>query len=240
MLQYWQNEYTATGHTLPSGTPTGVGTKNYDGLGAYELEIFEKYLDYWGSEGSSPDVALRWYFTGESHNISGNAKPQEGTGGFLSEIYDDVLSACGSSFITLFEKYGDNAGWAYSSKAHFTVSANVLSILEKGVGSVIIKPGTILHSITLWGAEFDENNLLKALYITDSDDAAKSGYSSPLRRYEVGASTGLVQLLNTDYGNVEITQLYGLTAYPIPEPSGFGLFAGAIAAIAVSYRRHRR
>ena len=124
MLQYWQDGYTTAGNILPNGTPDGIGTKEYtSGLGCYELAIFEKYLDCWGTEGTDPQLTIQWSFTGEGHNVSGYAQPQPET---------------------------------------------------------------------------------------------------------------------TDYGNVEITQLFGLTAYPIPEPSVFGLLAGVFAlALGVSRRRRK-
>ena len=244
MLQYWQDGYKAAGNILPSGTPDGAGAKEYtQGLGPYELAIFEEYLDNWGTEGTDPQLTIQWYFTGQDHNVSNYAHPDPGTGGFFSEEYSDILSACGNDLVSRVQKYDDGEwGNAGSNSAALSIlSKHVISILEKGVGSLVIQSG-FLHSITLWGAELDENNRLVAVYVTDSDDALKTQSSSGMRKYSVssGDKLGSLQLLNTDYGNVEITTIYGLTAYPIPEPSAFGLLAGLFALVLGVARRRRK
>ncbi len=244
MLQYWQDGYTAAGNALPDGTPDGIGTKEYStGLGFYELAIFEEYLDNWSAEGTDPKLTIQWYFTGEGHNVSNYAQPEPGTGGFFSDEYESILSDCGDELCSSVQKFDGSAGWgSYSSSAALSIlSKHIISTLEEGVGSIVILSG-FLHSITLWGAEVNENGIVTAVYVTDSDDAGKTGAESGLRKYAVGTSgsTGSVQLLNTDYGNVEITELFSLTAYPIPEPSSFGLFAGTFAlAIGLSRRRRK-
>ena len=245
MLQYWQDTYTAAGNILPEGTPNGVGTKEYaEGKGTYELAIFEQYLDHWESTGGDPLPAIQWYLNGYVHNTTGVSKPTSGNGGFFSDEYDSIVQVCGSDCISCTQKFDDNGGWGSESsqQALSVLSEHIISILEEGVGSIVIKPATILHSITLWGAEVNENNQLTAVYITDSDDALRGGSSDPLRRYSVaaGSSAGSVQLLETDYGSVEITKIYGLTAYPIPEPSAFGLLAGVFALVFGASRRHRK
>lgn len=246
MLQYWQDGYTASGNVLPNGAPDGIGTKEYAaGLGCYELAIFEKYLDCWGTEGTDPQLTIQWYFTGEGHNVSGYAQPQPGTGGFFADEYADIQSICGTSLVSNVQKFDDNGGWgsASSSSAALSIlSKHIISVLERGVGSLVIHAG-FLHSITLWGAELDGNGHIAAVYVTDSDDAQKTQSSSGMRKYNVssGDKTGSIQLVNTDYGNVEITQLFGLTAYPIPEPSAFGVLAGLFAlAFGVSRRRRKQ
>ena len=39
IIQWWQDRYVAAGNTLPAGAVTGVGTKSYDGVGAYNLAL---------------------------------------------------------------------------------------------------------------------------------------------------------------------------------------------------------
>ncbi|MBQ9758979.1 MAG: IdeS/Mac family cysteine endopeptidase [Opitutales bacterium] len=245
MLQYWQDGYTAAGNVLPNGTPNGIGSKEYaQGLGHYELAIFEEYLDNWGTEGTDPQLTIQWYFTGEGHNVSGYAQPKPGTGGFFADEYTNIQSVCGTNLVSNVQKFDDNGGWgsAGSSSAALSIlSKHIISVLERGVGSIVIHAG-FLHSITLWGAELDANNRLTAVYVTDSDDAQKARSASGIRKYTVspGDKAGSVQLVDTVYGNVEITQLFGLTAYPIPEPSAFGLLAGLFALVFGVSRRRRK
>ena len=242
MAQYWQDCYVKSGHSLPSNVPNGT-----DSALGYELGIFDVFLDNWSSErGADPYVGLAWYFNGSSHSMTNYAKPTEGTGGYWKDFYNDFQTDLGNNFI--LPEVGGYSTWGpwasdQSQTAIRIFSDYVLSVLKNGVASIVIKPATILHAVTLWGVDVDALGIVTAVYITDSDDAAKTGQISGLRKYSLTTDNmnRTVSLLNTDYGTVEITNLYGLTAYPIPEPSMFGALAGVFAlGLAATRRKLRR
>ena len=241
MLEYWQDTYKAAGNTLPQDVPTGQGVQY-----GYELKIFEDFLVNWQGEGTAdPYLALRWYFTGEEHNRVNAPKPPKGSGGYWKEQYSEFEALLGENFIA--PEIHCYSGWEEAGGNPLELFSNhVKEILSKGVASLVFNMGAnsiggALHATTLWGAELDALGIVTAVYLTDSDDVGKS--DSSLRRYEVATSNGArkIVLSNTDYGTVGVTNLYGLTAYPIPEPSMFGALAGVFAlSLAATRRKHRR
>ena len=54
------------------------------------------------------------------------------------------------------------------------------------------------HVVTLWGAEYDESGLLRAVYVTDSDDQDETGYETDvaMKRYVVKGKGNLSFLSN--------------------------------------------
>ncbi len=231
-----------SGHDLPPNVPNGTASA----LG-YELGIFDVFLNNWSSErGADPYVGLMWYFSGGSHSMTNYAKPTAGTGGYWKDSYAALQSDLGNNFI-LPEVGGYSTWGAWANDRSRTAleifSEQAVSVLKTGVASIAVKTATILHAVTLWGVEVDALGIVTAAYITDSDDAGKTGQISGLRKYSLTTDSmnRTVSLLGTDYGTVNITNLYGLTAYPIPEPSVFGVSAGVLAlGLALSRRKLRR
>ena len=54
------------------------------------------------------------------------------------------------------------------------------------------------HVVTLWGAEYDESGLLRAVYVTDSDDQDETGVETDvaMKRYVVKGKGNLSYLSN--------------------------------------------
>lgn len=250
LIQYWQDRYVAAGNTLPASVPSGKTSA----LG-YESGIFDIFLDEknWNhyidgnTRMADPYVALTWYFYGNIHNVSNAAKPYPGTGGYWKNEYPELQKLLGENFIRPSSgAYSTWGPWASDqSKSCISIfSENVIEILSKGPAGLAANTTKFGgHSFTLWGADVDALGIVTAVYVTDSDDAQKS-LDSDLRRYEVAfdntSENRKVFLCDTDYGTRnQITDLYGLTAYPIPEPSAFGLLAGMLAAVLACSRRKR-
>lgn len=247
LIRWWQDGYVASGKTLPSGVPDG----KVSALG-YSCGIFDIFLDdkNWNSvvdgssRGADVHVALKWYFNGESHTFSNYAKPLSGTGGYWKDEYSSLQNSLGSDFIQ--GEIGGYSTWGpYAtdqSKSSIEIfSENLRNLLKCGAAGM--SANTSLyggHAITLWGADFDALGIVTAVYVTDSDDAATIE-GPALRKYNVTSdntsNVRRVYLDGTDYGTNQITALYGLTAYPIPEPSSFGLLAGLFSAALLCSRR---
>lgn len=250
LVRWWQDGYVASGSELPNGVPDGKTSE----LG-YTCGIFDIFLDEdnWNSvvngssRGADVSVALKWYFNGEGHNYSTYAQPLPGSGGYWAEEYSSLQDILGVDFIQ--GEIGGYSTWGPYSTDHSKSSIKIFSenlrnLLEGGAVGMAVNTSLYGgHAITLWGADFDALGIVTAVYVTDSDDAGTVA-GSALRKYDVTSDNSShvrrVYLDNTDYGKNQITALYGLTAYPVPEPSAFGLFAGLGAFALVVSRRRRR
>ena len=254
MLQYWQDGYTYAGNKLPANIPNGAGSKIYTpGYDCYELAIFETYLDNWDT--SVPGqifIGISWYFSGEVPNYANSAKPiTSNSGGFFAQEYSSLQELLGANFtMNSCDAYSTWGPWAEDqSRTCLSIFSDYVStILKKGVGGINFNTSTIGggHTTTLWGADFDDSGMVTAVYVTDSDDAMSTISTSGLKKYGISSNNSNRRVYLSDYspssnyGNVEITGLFGLTAYPIPEPSAFGLFAGIGALVLIGLRRPRR
>ena len=253
LIDYWNDSYSAAGNSLPNSIPD----RKTSALG-YTSGTFDLFLDrnnwnpqvlmgdYYDNKGADPRVALKWYFNGEKHNASNYAVPLPGTGGYWKNEYSQIQEKLGGDFIQ--DELGAYSTWGQwasdkSKTCKQIFSECVSAILKKGAAGMgantSLRGG---HAITLWGADFDALGIVSAVYITDSDDAEKTSGAPSLRRYAVDYDLDArdVYLSNTDYGNRNlIISLYGLTAYPIPEPSMFGLLSGTLALALLALRRRR-
>ncbi len=234
MLQWWQDNYKASGNILPAGTPDGAGKGvTLGGVDyTYELEIYEVFLRDWeNSAGATLAVGLPWYFTGQTHSDSGLAKPT-GAGGYFKNEWHEISGVLGSDWLV---RYGAWGTWNQASSPLQVFSEKVKGALTNGVGGVDILYGNTLHQLTLWGADFDAAGMVAAVYLTDSDDQVHE-----LRRYVVSEDGIEVKINGYKNGNFLIASLDTLRAYAIPEPSAFGLFAGTLALAFCAARRRRR
>lgn len=165
MLQWWQDRYKEAGGMLPEGTPDGAG----DGI--YGAEIFDdavtRFVDL--RHGGDISNGLSWYITGEYQRVEGHAWPKPGTGGYLKDI-------AGMNYTTA--PFLKDELWnpiAETAVALELFSKGILGKLSAGdVVGMDIKThlglGGGLHAITVWGVELEDNGVVKALYMTDSDD----------------------------------------------------------------------
>ena len=144
-----------------------------------------------------------------------------------------------------------------------------LSLGAAGVLSATFWGGSS-HAVTLWGAEFDENNLVTKIYVTDSA-ASGSGdfengqsYANGIEVYDYDTgNSGFVQTITVQnagytstvqsridkifaldflrYQDEYLVDSNGLPVFAlIPEPSAFGAFAGTLALTLALSRRKRR
>ena len=249
LIRWWQDRYVASGAELPDRVPDGKTSE----LG-YTCGIFDIFLDgdNWNSivnessRGADVNVALKWYFNGEKHIYSNYAQPLPGTGGYWKEEYSSLQEILGDGFI--HGEVGGYSTWGPSSTDHSKSSIEIFSellrnLLKNGAAGMAANTSRYGgHAITLWGADFDALGIVTAIYVTDSDDAAVVA-NPALRKYDVTSDNSShvrqIYLENTDYGKNPVTALYGLTAYPVPEPSAFGLLAG-LGAFALVVSRRRR
>lgn len=254
LLQYWQDQYIAAGNEIPLNVPNGAGTKIYnDKHGPYELAIFESYIDNWDTSVPGQIVmGVPWYLSGTYPNYSTSSKPQTtNSGGFFQQEYSSFQEQWGADFATK-----DNSGYSIWGRGSTNSTLSPLNIFSECISSTLksgagaINFNTALygggHTVTLWGAEFNDNGMVMAVYVTDSDDRASTLAAPELRKYTITSDDAKREIYlsgynpEASYGNLQITGYYGLPVYIIPEPSAFGLFAGIGAFVLVASRRRLR
>ena len=167
MLQWWQDQYQASGHALPQGTPDGEGN------GPYQMAILDKAMECFGDleKGGGIPTGLLWYVEGKSTDISGQSYPKKGTGGYLSSVNPQFIDYSSRPF-TIYDE------WEYATdleQALSVFSEKIMRAFQRGdVLGMDIKThvglGGALHAITIWGVTYDENRQVRGLYLTDSDD----------------------------------------------------------------------
>ncbi|GAE21490.1 IdeS/Mac family cysteine endopeptidase [Bacteroides pyogenes] len=167
MLQWWQDRYIEEGCKLPEGTPNGKG------IGPYRSAIFDdaitKFVNL--NNGGNITNGLLWYVEGKNADITGHAYPVPNTGGYLKKIQGRQLEY-GERF---FLSYDDWGKMTTEKEALRVFSESLIKRLKTGAAiGVDIKThvgvGGMLHAITLWGAEVNNENEVTSVYITDSDD----------------------------------------------------------------------
>ncbi len=203
IIQWWQDRYVAAGNSLPSGAVTGPGTKEYDGVGKYNLALMELYRDLWWNEkGGDPDHGIVWYFEGrniqETASSGSHAQPNSSTsGGYFSSVWNQILpriykydKIVVSGVVeyydlisTEFNNYyiwGGGSGLSGEDRLK-KFSELVVEFIGRGPTSFCISlnsNGGLLHATTLWGYEIDNTTgMITKLWITDSDDIHQSGES---------------------------------------------------------------
>lgn len=244
IIAWWLDRYEAGGGDL-----TGISRDT--------ATIFKNFQDNWANEGGDNSKGVNWYFTGGfSDNTNPSNLTNANSGGYLAYL-DGVGGK--NSWRTLngdFTSFGNEETQVpfmnpmngdYISNKHYEFSQIVINQLKLGATMMSVHKinalyGNSGHSITLWGCEYDEAlGLVTKIYVTDSDDEARSGYG--LKGYDivVGSDGGIV-MDNYWYGSDQygrITDLTMMYSPYIPEPSAFGLLAGALALGLVVSRRRR-
>lgn len=189
-LQWWQDNYVREGNRLPAGTPDGPGKE-------WELAIFEEFMSRWNNLGGSSYIGFRWYFTGQNDAASFGkdmfAQPTPGSGAYLKEVYERIKDRWGKDYsipVSGYSTWDNGSGKTEDALAIF--SRLIIQALKEGIVVLAINPGyTSSHAVTLWGCEYDENGLVRYLYITDSDDLihnSKAPRKPVLHRFEVSKS----------------------------------------------------
>lgn len=131
---------------------------------------------------------------------------------------------------------------------------------RKGIGiNVGASQNASLHGVTMWGAEFDDNKKLTALWLTDSDDnilnkVGENGSAVDLGLFKVNVEYTDKGLYLADYWYQEASIIESITVLdaaatdawsmeriyltsPIPEPTTATLSLLALSAMAARRRR---
>lgn len=230
LINWWQAQY-----VTPSHVPTGDA-------------VWQKYRSNALTNMSNVQVGVDWWWTGE-----------------LADTYEYFG-------IPAFKSY--SSPQYYSSKLGYTTAEDYVYHVESshtnlttylwnalqgeartGVGLNLT--GSLMHGITLWGAEFSDQYTLQALYVTDSDDnTVNSGGDLNLFRLGVEYRNGQIYLPDYWYGEVKVDSLTVLDAaatdawgmervyielpassLSVPEPATATLSLLALAALAARRRR---
>ena len=169
MLQWWQDRYVEKYGSLPAHVPNGPGKE-------YELAIFEVYQTDWDNYyGSEVYYGIPWYMNGEdrTQNAVYVAKPLKPGGFFAAEWPDIEKEICNPYVYEVngYSTWGDGWDVDTSKKPLDIFSDVVIDAIDNGMASISIRAGfSIMHALTLWGYEADENGRVKKIYVTNSDD----------------------------------------------------------------------
>ncbi len=245
MLQWWQDrigpEY------VPAGTPNGTWAAHYADRG--QLEIYKTFCENWTDAPGVIETGLAWWLDGS----------------YFHENYATELVPAGASFVKedavssggYFAEMLDSADifidtWYFPETATTaSVGAAFSYFFENDclIGLSMSSGEGIGHAITCWGVETGAAGGV-TLYYTDSDDcttnlegvAASEGGGEELKSMSVTVTDGVV---NLGYSQTKQWTLSGFTSLAapvivVPEPSAFGLLAGAGTLVFAALRRRRR
>ena len=267
MIQ-WGYGQVAAG-TFIAGTPAGYDASRAFAA-RQQLSVYKTFCENWTDDGNTIANGLAWWLTGDDEferiEAEHSTLRDGATGGMYLANAAGVSLASYVESIDLI--YDDNVSGAYSLaelsdgfKESFESRGGVvglaINIYNEEEGGV--EGG---HAITCWGCEFGEDGLLSALYVTDSDDCVSTdAYSADadasalemvMRRLDVtfienddaddsneyGIAYLFDYVLGVDYRIDTVVTFSPLGL--IPEPSAFGLFAGACALALAGTRRRRK
>ncbi|MGF0069865.1 PEP-CTERM sorting domain-containing protein [Candidatus Spyradosoma sp. SGI.093] len=242
MLQWWQDRIGP--ECVPAGTPDGKwDAAPYADRG--QLEIYKTFCENWTDAPGVIETGLAWWLDGS----------------YFYKNYETELVAAGASFVkegavstggyfagTLSSARAVVRVWDFPGEATTADVAERLTYLFENdcmIGLAISNGGNVGHALTCWGVETDEAGGV-TLYYTDSDDcttnlegvAASEGGGEELKSMSVTVTDGVVSFdyLDSAWRLETFTTILAV----VPEPSAFGLFAGAGALVFSALRRRRR
>ena len=232
IIQWWQDRYMAAGNELPEGAISGKGTSSY------ELALMDMYKEQWdNSRGADASHGITWYFEGrniQQYASTGScAQPLSGNdGGYFANIWNEILPhvyhdysyviAPGiiefNNLITReyngYNEWGNGSGLSDPERlARF--SELLIEFMGRGTCGlgVSVGLGGGLHSITLWGCEYDNaTGIVTKIWIADSDDI-KSGPRTPiLHECTISMEGGSIRIDGASQ-TYYITQLFPVSGY---------------------------
>lgn len=250
IIGWWQSK--AASSQIPAGTPQGAEN------------IFNAFRTTFKDIGRGTNIAWKWYFGGcdlvEQNYTNDFRITDPKNSGRYWENY--VKETCGYESVPEADpKWIPSASiseTASTTQVAEDLAGTLKGLFDRGYGVTLsISSGgkwAAGHAITLWGMEY-EGDMIKKLYVTDSDDGATKLYGYEVMysyiQHEEEIKDGKVDspawtetkiFLKDYYG----TNSYSLTSwgalalpYAIPEPSEFGLFAGFVSLAFVVSRRRR-
>lgn len=174
LVEYWQQRYVQlTGRELPQGIPAGK-----EGSPRFSY-VFDEFYQAWDNRGLGVEPGLFWYFSGAVHKRQtylhdgfpgGYWKDycaQLGYGSSYDELYSDPQSYHQGLFATV-PTHSAPDGW----KGFVDGLGNFIrSSLEGGsLVALSMKPNDNGgHVITLYGAEYDDDGNLAAVFVHDNN-----------------------------------------------------------------------
>lgn len=263
LIAYWQQRYeTLTGTSLAPDIPHG--SENSSRRSA----VFDAFVAAWDNRALGVEPALYWYFSGAYHsNVSSYVQP--GTGGYWAEYcanlgygstYDSFLGGktyWDSLYTALVPGKHDPDGWydvihgGLGSYISTTLSGGALLALDLKPQTSDGMYATSGHYVTLYGAEYDDEEQLVGLWVHDNNSSksdltyleltteerwvtegdADKGEEVTKYRYEVFTVKG--GLVN---GWV-VNAVESLKLEIVPEPASSALALSVLAALATRRRR---
>lgn len=137
-------------------------------------EIFQLYKDHFPNQGDYPLKAINWFFNGVFHKRIYETDPVDMVAGFFR-------TQLGTHSLGM-EYEGVNL-----SRDKFNAILKQALLSQQGILFVInLGRNWSTHAVTLWGMSFDEEGLVKTLYIVDNNDG----------RYD---SRGTIRAMNVKY-----------------------------------------
>lgn len=109
--------------------------------------VFDYFKRYFVNEGRNTLFGLNWFFVGRLSMPNG--------GNFFSDVFDDVADVVDG---VTADGFNSRMRQAFTDK-------EAIGFYVKMMGSY--------HEMSIWGADFDENGRISAVYITDSNDLSQ-------------------------------------------------------------------
>lgn len=254
VIAWWQAKAPAS--AIPAGTPRT------------SAQIYKAFTDSFQNVGRGTDIAWEWYFGGcnlkdinydgdSSNDIKSDFKiPDPRNSGRYWEDYVKDTVGWTDEGLPSWIKWGNLLDLSYDQLYTKSAAGELARMLATGpVALSIADPHYASgHAITLWGIEY-EGELLKTIYVTDSDDYEENKlitctvtYNKEKIPASVDSKTGKEEspewtkswyTINLG-GTVPLSSWSALALpVPVPEPSAFALLAG-LGALALAGTRRRR
>ncbi len=259
LIEFWQQRYQKqTGLPLPSGVPGGTDSSKRGSV------VFDTFVKAWPNTGLGVEEGLHWYFSGYYHQAETIAPSLPG--GYWAEYcttlgyqadYDSLHKKDYVDF-TLISYPTNSDYYSYDKELNIKLFSNAVKAgLEAGslIALGVTDLATMGHYITLYGADFDKDGIIRSVLIQDNNyskpptecdvvyntatatvgsDDGKEG-SLPLKEIEYTKIT-LPDLLS-GYGDRQLTSIEYLNLQIIPEP---GTAVLSLLSLTIAVLRRRR
>ena len=118
-------------------------------------EIFDFFRDISRNRGGSDAVGINWFICGTPGISSPDPDIDDNYGGYFTEIFDNIDVAVSPEDVMNKESFSRIIKGALENKQG-------IGFVRGGVGAT--------HVMTIWGAEFDDEGYVSAIYYVDNND----------------------------------------------------------------------
>ena len=118
-------------------------------------EIFDFFRDISRNRGGGDDVGINWFICGTPGISSPDPDIDDNYGGYFTEIFDNIDVAVSPEDVMNKESFNRIIKGALENKQG-------IGFVRGGVGAT--------HVMTIWGAEFDDEGYVSAIYYVDNND----------------------------------------------------------------------